>query len=70
MTKIQEYFYTNWAAMTGQDWFGMILTVFVFIIMIIAYYWVLNPKNKNSLESHRTMVLDEEENNSERQDGR
>jgi len=30
---------------------------------------VLNPKNKEEIESHRTMILDEEENNSEKQDG-
>ena len=69
MTKFQEYFHTDWAAMTGQDWFGMMLTVSVFIIMVIAYFWVLNPKNKEEIESHRTMILDEEENNSEKQDG-
>ena len=70
MTKLQAYFYTDWSAMTGQDWFGMMLTVVVFITMVITYFWVLNPKNKETLESHRTMILDEEETNSERQDGR
>lgn len=47
--------------MTAADWFGLTLTVVVFIIMCIAYYWVLNPKNKESLESHRMMVLDDDE---------
>ncbi|NQZ54557.1 MAG: cbb3-type cytochrome c oxidase subunit 3 [Piscirickettsiaceae bacterium] len=56
--------------MTSADWFGMILTVVVFIVMVIAYYWVLNPKNKESLEAHRTMILDEDEINAEKQDGR
>ncbi len=70
MTKLQEYFHTDWSAMTGADWFGMLLTVGVFIVIVIAYYWVLNPKNKESLESHRTMVLDENEINAEKQDGR
>lgn len=70
MTKLQEYFHTDWSAMTSADWFGMILTVVVFIVMVIAYYWVLNPKNKESLEAHRTMILDEDEINAEKQDGR
>ncbi|MFW5451613.1 MAG: cbb3-type cytochrome c oxidase subunit 3 [Methylophagaceae bacterium] len=70
MTKLQEYFYTDWSAMTGEDWFGMMLTVVVFIVMVIAYYWVLNPKNKESLEAHRTMILDEDKINAEKQDGR
>ena len=66
MTKLQEYFHTDWSAMTGTDWFGLVLTVVVFIIMLVAYVWVLNPKNKDSIESHRTMLLDEEEIKSEK----
>ncbi len=69
MTKIQEYFYTDWSAMTGTDWFGFLLTVIVFIIMVVVYFWVLNPKNKDSIESHRTMLIDEDERKSEKQDG-
>ena len=69
MTKIQEYFHTDWSAMTGNDWFGMILTVIIFVLMVVVYFWVLNPKNKDSLESHRTMLMDDEE-NSEKEDGR
>ncbi|PHS69772.1 MAG: CcoQ/FixQ family Cbb3-type cytochrome c oxidase assembly chaperone [Methylophaga sp.] len=52
--------------MTGADWFGLLLTVGVFIVMVVAYYWVLNPKNKESLESHRNMVLDEDKRNAEK----
>ncbi len=70
MTKIQEYFHTDWGAMTGTDWFGLVLTVVVFILMVIVYFWVLNPKNKKDLESHRTMLLDENETKSEKNDGR
>lgn len=47
--------------MTAADWFGLILTVLVFIVMLVAYIWVLNPKNKESIESHRTMLLDEDD---------
>lgn len=70
MTKLQEYFHTDWNAMTGTDWFGLVLTVVVFILMVIVYFWVLNPKNKEDLESHRTMLLDENETKSEKNDGR
>ncbi|PHS32457.1 MAG: CcoQ/FixQ family Cbb3-type cytochrome c oxidase assembly chaperone [Methylophaga sp.] len=52
--------------MTGNDWFGLVLTVVVFVLMVIVYYWVLNPKNKESLESHRTMLLDENDIESEK----
>jgi cytochrome c oxidase cbb3-type subunit 4 len=66
VTKLQEYFHTDWSAMTGTDWFGLILTVVVFIIMVVVYIWVLNPKNKESIESHRTMLLDENDIKSEK----
>lgn len=66
VTKLEEYFHTDWGAMTGTDWFGLVLTVIVFVLMVIVYYWVLNPKNKESLESHRTMLIDEKEINSEK----
>ncbi|MDQ7072865.1 MAG: cbb3-type cytochrome c oxidase subunit 3 [Gammaproteobacteria bacterium] len=54
MTKLQEYFHTDWNAMTGTDWFGLVLTVVVFIIIAFVYIWALNPKNKdqNRITSH------------------
>jgi len=66
VTKLQEYFYTDWGSLTGTDWFGLVLTVLVFILMVIVYFWVLNPKNKQEIESHRTMLLDENETRSEK----
>tara|TARA_R110002153_G_scaffold107109_4_gene246941 strand:- start:108190 stop:108405 length:216 start_codon:yes stop_codon:yes gene_type:complete len=70
VTKVQEYFHTDWSGMTGTDWFGFLLTVFVFIVMVVVYFWVLNPKNKDSIEAHRSMLIDEDEGKSEKQDGR
>jgi len=69
VTKLQEYFQTDWAAMTGADWFGLILTVIVFVLMVIVYFWALNPKNKDEIESHRTMLMDNEEINAEKKNG-
>lgn len=66
MTKLQEYFHTEWSAMTGTDWFGLVLTVVVFLVIFVAYVWVLNPKNKEEIESHRTMLLDENDIESEK----
>ena len=60
MTKFQEYFHTDWSAMTGTDWVGLILTVVVFVLMVVLYFWVLNPKNKKEIESHRTMLMDDD----------
>ena len=61
MTKFEQYFHTDWSAMTGADWVGLLLTVFVFVLMVVVYVYVLNPKNKQNLESHRTMILDEKD---------
>lgn len=69
MTKLQEYFSTDWGAMTAEDWFGTILTVVVFILMVIVYFWALNPKNKEELESHRNMLLEDEDKKSEKLNG-
>jgi cytochrome c oxidase cbb3-type subunit 4 len=68
VTKLQEYFHTDWSAMTATDWFGVVFTVVIFLLMLGAYIWVFNPKNKDEIESHRTMPLDDEI-NSEKKDG-
>ena len=60
-----EYFHTDWAAMTLNDWAGMIITVGVFFLMIWAYVHVFNPKNKEKLESMRHIPLEEDDNDSE-----
>jgi cbb3-type cytochrome oxidase subunit 3 len=52
--------------MTGTDWFGLVLTVLVFVLMVVVYFWALNPKNKQELESHRSMVLGDEDIKSEK----
>lgn len=69
MSKIQEYFHTDWESMTGTDWFGLLFTVVIFVLMVGMYFWVLNPKNKDKIESHRSMPLDDDEIKSEKKDG-
>ena len=66
MTKLQEYFHTDWSAMTGTDWFGLVITVVIFALMVGLFYWVFNPKNKESLEAHRTMPMNDDEMNAEK----
>ena len=51
---------TNWAAMTLNDWAGLIITVGVFFLMIWAYVSTFNPKNKEKLESNSSMIFDED----------
>ncbi len=51
---------TDWAAMTLNDWAGLIITVGVFFLMIWAYVTTFNPKNKEKLESQSTIIFDED----------
>ncbi len=51
---------TDWAAMTLNDWAGLIITVGIFFLMIWAYVHTFNPKNKEKLESNRTIIFDED----------
>ena len=60
MSKLKEYFYTDWEAMTASDWFGMILTVVVFLLMVALYFYVLRPKNREKLEKQRFIPMDED----------
>ena len=60
MSKLKEYFYTDWEAMTTSDWVGMILTVVVFLLMVALYVYVLRPKNREKLESQRFIPMDED----------
>lgn len=56
--------------MTVTDWFGLVFTVVIFLLMLAAYIWVFNPKNKDKIEANKTMPLDDDATNSEKRDGR
>lgn len=60
MTKLIEYFHTDWAAMSSNDWQGVFFTVAAFIAMIVVYVMVFNPKNKDAFESQSDMALRDE----------
>ena len=60
MSKLKEYFYTDWEAMTTSDWVGMSITVVVFLLMVALYVYVLRPKNRDKLESHRNIPMDDD----------
>ena len=51
---------TDWAAMTLNDWAGLIITLGVFFLMVWAYVSTFNPKNKEKLESKSSMIFDED----------
>lgn len=60
MTKLVEYFHTDWAAMTRNDWLGVFFTVGAFVAMIVVYVMVFNPKNKAAFDSQSDMALRDE----------
>lgn len=60
MIKLMEYFHTDWAAMTTNDWQGVIFTALAVVAMIAAYVLVFNPKNKDAFDSQADMALRDE----------
>lgn len=61
MNSLLEYFETDWQAMTVTDWVGTILTVVIFLLMILAYFQVFRPKNRERLEARKHIPFDEDE---------
>lgn len=69
VSRLREYFHTNWEAMTTNDWIGMILTVVIFLLMVGLYFHVLRPKNREKFESKRFIPLDEDNHESGEKNG-
>lgn len=65
MDKQRGFFETDWAAMTLNDWAGVIVTVVVFFLMLGAYFYVFHPRNKEKLESQRYLPEDDERDDAE-----
>jgi cytochrome c oxidase cbb3-type subunit 4 len=60
-----EHFRTDWEGMTGADWTGLIMTVLIALLMIGLYLYVFRPKNREKLEAHRHIIIDENSSNKE-----
>ncbi len=60
VTKLMEYLHTDWAAMSRNDWIGVVFTILAFVAMIAVYVLVFNPKNKDALNSQGDIVLRDE----------
>lgn len=58
--NISNYFHTDWAAMTLHDWIGLGITIIVFLVMIALYLYIFNPANKERLEAHKNIPLDDD----------
>ncbi|MBT3504660.1 MAG: cbb3-type cytochrome c oxidase subunit 3 [Piscirickettsiaceae bacterium] len=46
--------------MTATDWVGLTINVVIFIALLVLFYWVFNPKNKEKLEAHRHLPFRDE----------
>jgi cytochrome c oxidase cbb3-type subunit 4 len=57
---MRDHFNTDWAAMTATDWVGTILTVVIAVLMVVAYFQVFRPKNRESLESRKHIPFEED----------
>ncbi len=57
MSALQEYFHTDWDAMTGADWVGMTASLVVFVLMAGVYVWVFLPGNRAGFEKHRDFAV-------------
>jgi cytochrome c oxidase cbb3-type subunit 4 len=60
VSSLGDYFATDWAAMTSQDWVGTILTVVVSLLMVGLYFYALRPRNRDRLEAQRFIPFDDE----------
>lgn len=60
MNSLAGYFHTDWAAMTLNDWIGTILTVVIFILLMVAYFMVFRPKNRDRLEANKYIPFGED----------
>lgn len=60
MIKLMDYLHTDWAAMSTNDWQGVIFTVLAFVAMIVVYVMVFNPKNKEAFEAQSDIALRDE----------
>jgi cytochrome c oxidase cbb3-type subunit 4 len=69
VSSLKEYFHTDWGAMTASDWAGTIITVVIFVLMIVAYFQVFRPKNREKLESKRFIPFEEDSEVSGEKDG-
>ena len=61
MSSLKEHFHTDWGVMTTNDWIGAILTVVIFILLLVAYFQVFRPKNREKLESRRFIPFEEDD---------
>ncbi|MDD2915554.1 MAG: cbb3-type cytochrome c oxidase subunit 3 [Gallionella sp.] len=61
MTKLLGYLGMDVAAMTTNDWLGVFFALVSAIGMVVVYFMVFRPSNKEKFEAHGTMAMDDED---------
>lgn len=69
MNSLAAHFSTNWSAMTANDWIGLSITLTMFMLMSIAYVYTFRAKNRDKLESHRFIIMNEDSSYKEDKNG-
>ncbi len=69
VNSLSDYLRTDWQAMTTNDWIGTILTVVIFVLMVVAYFQVFRPKNRDKLESMKHIPFDDDDEQGGASDG-
>jgi cytochrome c oxidase cbb3-type subunit 4 len=71
VSSLAEHLHTDWEAMTTNDWIGLTLTVVIFLAMVVAYFQVFRPKNRDKLEQMKHIPFeDDNEHNGEKDGGK
>lgn len=60
MIKLLEYFGMDAQAMTTNDWLGVFFLLVAAFGMVVTYFMVFRPSNKERFESQASMALDDE----------
>jgi len=55
--------------MTANDWIGLSITLTMFMLMSIAYVYTFRAKNRDKLESHRFIIMNEDSSYKEDKNG-
>lgn len=61
MTNLLGYLGMDVATMSKNDWIGVFFTLVAFIGMVVIYFIVFRPANKEMFESQRSMALDDDD---------
>lgn len=56
--------------MTATDWVGTVLTVVIFALMVVAYFQVFRPKNRDELEDKKHIPFEDDDEDRGENDGR